>query len=66
VIALVDMGSETSIIYGDSTKFYGNRVMIGVFEEQNIPITLTWWGLGISHLRSIRCLLPQSQSTYWI
>lgn len=49
-MALVDMGSETSIIYCDSTKFYGNRVMIGVLGEQNIPITLTWLKLGAGHL----------------
>lgn len=48
VMALVDRGAEASIIYGDTTKFNGDRVMISGFRGQTIPVTLTWlkWGGG--------------------
>ena len=53
VIALVDTGMETSIIYRDPTKFDGDRVMIGGFGGQTIPVTQTWLKLGIG------CLPPR-------
>lgn len=33
VMALVDMGAETSVTYGNPTKFNGDRVMISEFGE---------------------------------
>ena len=45
-MALVDTGSETSIIYGDPAKFDGDRVMIGCFGGQTILVTQTWLKLG--------------------
>ena len=50
VMALVDTGAETSIIYGDPNKFHGNRVMIGGFGGQTIPVTQTWLKLGVGRL----------------
>ncbi|XP_052553514.1 uncharacterized protein LOC128087697 [Tympanuchus pallidicinctus] len=50
VIALVDTGAETSIIYGDRRKFDGERVMIGGFGGQIIPVTQTWLKLGVGRL----------------
>ena len=50
VMALVDTGAETSIIYGDPTKFNGDRVMIGGFGGQTVPVTQTWLKLGIGRL----------------
>ena len=41
-MAFVDTGEETSIIYGDLTKFNGDRVMIGGFGGQTVPVTQTW------------------------
>ena len=38
-MALVDTGAETSIIYGDPTKYNGDRVMIDDFGGQTIPVT---------------------------
>ena len=50
VMALVDTGAETSIIYGDLTKFNGDRVMIGGFGGQTIPVTQSWLKLGFGRL----------------
>ena len=50
VMALVDTGAETSRIYGDLTKFNGDRVMIGGFGGQTVPVTQTWLKLGAGHL----------------
>jgi len=57
---LVDTGVETSIIYEDPTKFKRDRVVLGGFGGQIIPVTQTWWklGVGFSHPRSIKYLLP--------
>lgn len=52
-MALVDAGMETSVVYSDPTKFQGERVMIGGFVGQTIPVTQTWLKLGVG------CLLPQ-------
>ena len=52
-MALVDTGAETSIIYGDPTKFKGNRVIIGSFGGQTIPVTQTWVKMGVE------CLPPR-------
>ena len=49
-MALVDMGMETSIIYGYPTTFQGNKVMIGGFAGQTIPVTQMWLKLGVGHL----------------
>ena len=49
MMALLDAGAETSIIYGDPTKFSGHRVMIG-FGGQIILVTQTWLKLGVGHL----------------
>ena len=46
-MALVDTGAETSIIYGDPTKFDGKRVMIGGFGGQTISVIQTWLKLGL-------------------
>ena len=50
VMALVDTGAEPSIIYGDPTKFSGDRVMIGGFGGQTVPVTQTWLKLGVGRL----------------
>ena len=42
VMALVDTGAETSRIYGDLTKFNGDRMMIGGFGGQTVQVTQTW------------------------
>ena len=55
---LIVTGTETSIIYGDLTKFDGDRVMIGGFGGQTIPVTQTWLKLGVGHLP------PQGYSGY--
>ena len=70
VMALVDMGAETLIIYGDPTKFHAARMMIAGFGGQTIPVTQTWLKLGVGHLPPqeylySRCLLSQSWSIYW-
>ena len=49
-MALVDKGAETSIIYGDLTKFSGDRVMISGLEGQTIPVTKTWLKLRVGCL----------------
>ena len=49
-MALVDKGMETSIIYGYPTTFQGNKVMIGGFGGQTIPVTQMWLKLGVGHL----------------
>jgi len=49
-VALVDTGAETSIIYGDLTKFDVDRLMIGGFGGETIPVTQTWLKLGIGRL----------------
>jgi len=49
-MALVNTGAETSNIYGDLIKFQGDRVMIGGFTGQTIPVTQTWLRLGVGHL----------------
>ena len=49
-MAFVDTGEETSIIYGDLTKFNGDRVMIGGFGGQTVPVTQTWLKLRIRRL----------------
>ena len=51
-MALVDTGMETSVVYGDPTKFQGERIMIGGFAGQTIPVTQMWLKLGVG------CLLP--------
>lgn len=38
-MALVDTDSETSITYGDPTKFQGNKVIIGGFGGQTVLVT---------------------------
>jgi len=45
-IQCVDTDVETPTIYGDPTKFNGDRVMIGGFVGQTIPVTQTRLGLG--------------------
>lgn len=57
-MALVDTGMETSVVYSDPTKFQGERVMIGGFVGQTIPVTQTWLKLGVFCPRSVNCLLP--------
>ena len=47
---LIVTGTETSIIYGDLTRFGGNRVTIGGFREQAILVTQTWLKLGAGRL----------------
>lgn len=54
-MALVGMGTETSIIYGDPTTFHGDRVMIGGFGGKTIPVTQTWLKLGVGHLPPWKC-----------
>jgi len=49
-MAFVDTGEETTIIYGDLTKFNGDRVMIGGFGGQTVPVTQTWLKLGVGCL----------------
>jgi len=49
-MALVDTGMETSVVYGDPTKFQGERIMIGGFAGQTIPVTQMWLKLGVGHL----------------
>ena len=49
-MAFVDTGEETSIIYGDLTKFNGDRVMIGGFGGQTVPVTQTWLKMGVGCL----------------
>jgi len=51
VMALVDTGAETSIIYGDLTKFNGDRVMIGWFGGQTVSVTRAWLKLGVGRLQ---------------
>lgn len=51
-MALVDTGAETSI-YGDPTKFNGDKVKIGGLGGQTIPVTQTWLKLGVG------CLPPR-------
>ena len=46
---------ETSIIYGDLTKFNGDKVMICGFGVQTIPVTQTWLKLGVG------CLPPRER-----
>ena len=50
VMALVDTGVGTSIIYRDLTKFNGDRMMIGGLGGQTIPVTQTLLKLGVGHL----------------
>lgn len=50
VMALVDTGTGKAIIYGDPTKFNGDRVMVGEFEGQSIPVTQMWLKLGVGRL----------------
>ena len=50
VMALVDTGAETSIIYGDPNQFSGSKAMIGGFGGQMIPVTQTWLKLGVGRL----------------
>jgi len=65
-MALVDTGVETTITYGDLNKFNGDRVMIGGFGGQNIPVTQTWLELGVRCLPPQEyCLFPQSKNTSW-
>ena len=47
---MVYTGTEISIIYGDLTKLNGDRVMIGGFGGQTIPVTQTWLKFGVAHL----------------
>ena len=49
-MVLVDTGAETSVIYKDLTIFDVNKVMIGGFGGQTIPVTQTWLKLGVGHL----------------
>ena len=49
-MALVDTGAETSLIYGDPTEFNGDRVLIGGFGGQTIPVTQTRLKLGVERL----------------
>ena len=46
---------ETSIIYGDLTKFNGDKVMICGFGVQTIPVTQMWLKLGVG------CLPPRER-----
>jgi len=46
VMARVDTGAETSIIYGDPNQFSGSKAMIGGAGGQMIPVTQTWLKLG--------------------
>jgi len=48
-MALVDTEVETSVIYGDPTKSDGDRVMIGGFGGQTVPVTQTWLKLRVGH-----------------
>jgi len=50
-MALVDTSAETSVIYGDPTECQGDKMMIGGFGGQTIPVTQTWLRLGLGHLR---------------
>ena len=52
---MVDTGAETSIIYGDLTKFNGDRVMIGGFGGQTVPVTQTWQKMGVEDLPPWEC-----------
>jgi len=51
VMMLVDTDVETSIIYGDLTKFNGDRV-IGGSGGLMIPVTQMWLKVGVGHLSS--------------
>jgi len=66
-MALVDTGAETSIIYGDLTKLNGDRVMIGGFGGQTIPVTQTWLKVGVRHLPlwEYKVSIARSMSTSW-
>jgi len=66
-MALVDTGAKTSIIYGDLTKFNGDRVMIGGSGGQTVPVTQTWLKLGVRRLppREYMVSIPQSKNTSW-
>ena len=49
-MALVDTGAETSIVYRDPIKPDRDRVMIGGFGGQTIPVTQTRLKLGVGRL----------------
>ena len=49
-MTLVDIVAETSIIYGDPTKFNGDRVINSGFGGQTIPVTQTWLKFGVGPL----------------
>lgn len=44
------VGTETSIIYDDPTKFHETREMIGGFGGQTNPVAQGWLKLGVQHL----------------
>jgi len=54
-MVLIDTGAETSIIYGDPTKFQGDRVMVSGFGGQTIPVTQMWMKLGVGCLSPWEC-----------
>jgi len=58
VMTLFDTSSETSMMYGDETKFKADKVTIDGFGGQTIPVTQTWLKLGVRHL------LPWEYSVY--
>ena len=45
---VTDVG--TAVVYGDLTKFQGERVMIGGLGGQTIPVTQMWLKRGVRHL----------------
>lgn len=47
---MVDKGVETLIIYGDLTKFHVDKMMVGGFGGQTIPVTQTRLKLRVGHL----------------
>jgi len=47
-LMVTDVG--TAVVYGDLTKFQGERVMIGGLGGQTIPLTQMWLKRGVRHL----------------
>ena len=50
VMALMVTDVGTAVVYGDLTKFQGERVMIGGLGGQTIPLTQMWLKRGVRHL----------------
>lgn len=56
VMALVDTGAETSIIYGDPNQFSGSKAMIGGFGGQMIPmVEIGGWASTTPGVQGVYC-----------